>query len=136
MALIENEVQYEKYRALFMMHINLKLIEQYLLLGTKWNKRNAYFYNAPWKEENLESLEIAEGCFQSALSYWKDASEWAARSREGRFRFINLQRVQFWEDEALRMERGDLDYGKTIARELDLLRGVRERFEAMEAGYR
>ncbi|MDR3167678.1 MAG: hypothetical protein LBT93_07025, partial [Treponema sp.] len=67
MARIENEIQWEKYRYLFMMHINLKLIEQYLFLGNKWNKRNAYFYNAPWKEQNLESLETAETCFRTAL---------------------------------------------------------------------
>jgi hypothetical protein len=132
LALIEEEVQWEKYRSLFMMHINLKLIEQYLLLGNKWNKRNAYFYNAPWKEENLESLETAETCFRTALYYWKDAAQWAEKAREGRFRWINLERVQFWEDEAGRIESKALDYERIINRELDLLRKVREKFEAMD----
>ncbi|MDR1971112.1 MAG: hypothetical protein LBQ46_04250 [Treponema sp.] len=132
LALIENETEWEKYRYLFTMHLYLKLIEQYLYLGNKWNKRNAYFYNAPWKEQNLESLETAETCFRAALSYWNDAVEWAAKSRDRRFRYINLQRVQFWEDEALRIEEGDLDYEKTIGRELALLQQVRERFQAMD----
>jgi len=132
LALIENETQYEKYRYLFHMHINIKLIEQYLFLGNKWNKRNAYFYNAPWKEQNLESLETAETCFRTALYYWNEAKEWAAKAQAGRFRYINLQKVQFWEDEAFRMEDGSLDYGKTIKRELDLLQKVREKFQAMQ----
>ncbi|MDR0668732.1 MAG: hypothetical protein LBF95_01505 [Treponema sp.] len=132
LALIENETQWEKYRYLFTMHVYLKLIEQYLYLGNKWNKRNAYFYNAPWKEQNLESLETAETCFRAALSYWRDALEWAAKSRESRFRWINLQRVQFWEDEALRIEEGDLNYETIINRELALLRQVREKFQAMD----
>jgi hypothetical protein len=132
LALIEDEVQWEKYRYLFMMHVNLKLIEQYLFLGNKWNKRNAYFYNAPWRDENLESLETAETCYRAALYYWKDAVEWAEKSRERRFRYVNLERVQFWEDEAWRMETGDLDYEKTINRELELLQKVRERFQAMD----
>jgi hypothetical protein len=132
LALIENETQWEKYRYLFMMHLNLKLIEQYLYLGNKWNKRNAYFYNAPWKEQNLESLETAETCFRTALYYWKDASEWAAKVQDRRFRFINLANVQFWEDEAGRIEDKSLDYEKIILRELDLLRQVRERFQAMD----
>jgi hypothetical protein len=132
LALIENETQWEKYRDLFYMHIYLKLIEQYLYLGNKWNKRNAYFYNAPWKEQNLESLETAETCYRTALYYWDSAVEWAAKSRERRFRWINLQKVQFWEDEALRIEEGDLNYEKTINRELDLLRQVREKFQAMD----
>jgi hypothetical protein len=132
LALIENETQWEKYRYLFMMHINLKLIEQYLYLGNKWNKRNAYFYNAPWKEQNLESLEIAETCFRTALYYWKGASEWADKARDRGFRFINLEKIQFWEDEAGRMESGELDYEKTINRELSLLQQVREKFRAMD----
>jgi hypothetical protein len=132
LALIEDETQWEKYRYLFNMHVYLKLIEQYLYLGNKWNKRNAYFYNAPWKEQNLESLETAETCFRTALYYWQDAAGWAAKSRDRRFRYINLQKVQFWEDEAFRIEEGDLDYGAIINRELTLLRQVRERFQAMD----
>ncbi|MDR2028635.1 MAG: hypothetical protein LBP93_03755 [Treponema sp.] len=132
LALIEDEIQWEKYRYLFMMHLNLKLIEQYLFLGNKWNKRNAYFYNAPWKEQNLESLETAETCFRTALYYWKDARDWAAKALDRRFRFINLKRVQFWEDEAGRIEDKSLDYEKTILRELALLEEVRRRFQAMD----
>jgi hypothetical protein len=131
-ALIENETQWEKYRNLFMMHINLKLIEQYLYLGNKWNKRNAYFYNAPWKEQNLESLQTAETCFRTALYYWNDAREWAGKSLEKRFRWINLRNVQFWEDEAGRIDDGSLDYDKIIGRELALLQTVREKFQAMK----
>jgi hypothetical protein len=131
LALIENEKQYEKYRYLFNMHINIKLIEQYLFLGNKWNKRNAYFYNAPWKDQNLESLETAETCFRTALYYWDKAREWADKANVRRFRWINLQKVQFWEDEAFRMKEGTLDYGKTIRRELALLQKVRERFKEM-----
>ncbi|MDR2842029.1 MAG: hypothetical protein LBV52_02385 [Spirochaetaceae bacterium] len=131
-ALIENETQWEKYRYLFMMHINLKLIEQHIYLANKWNKRNAYFYNAPFKEQNLDSLKTAETCFRAALYYWKDAKEYAQKAQDKRFRFINLERVQFWEDEAFRIEEGDLNYEKTLTRELDRLQAVREKFEAMD----
>ncbi|MDR0442402.1 MAG: hypothetical protein LBH44_03245 [Treponema sp.] len=131
LALIENEIQYEKYRYLFNMHINIKLTEQYLFLGNKWNKRKAYFYNAPWKEQNLESLETAETCFRTAMYYWDEAKEWAEKAGEKRFRFINLQKIQFWEDEVFRMENGSLDYGKTIRRELTLLQKIREKFQEM-----
>jgi hypothetical protein len=132
MARIENETQWEKYRYLFMMHLNLKLIEQYLFLGNKWNKRNAYFYNAPWKEQNLESLETADTCFRTALYYWKDALEWGLKAQDRRFRFINLTQVQFWEDEAARLENKSLDYEKIIRRELTLLENVRSRFQDMD----
>jgi len=135
LALIENEIQWEKYRYLFNMHINIKLIEQYLYLGNKWNKRKAYFYNAPWKEQNLESLETAETCYRAALYYWDEALKWQEKANEKRFRWIFLPKVQFWQDEVVRIEDGTLDYGKTIKRELALLQNVREKFQAMENWY-
>jgi hypothetical protein len=135
LALIENEVQWEKYRYLFNMHINIKLLEQHMYLGNKWNKRKAYFYNAPWKEQNLESLEIAETCYRTALYYWDEALKWYEKANDKRFRWINLQKVQFWEDEVFRIEEGTLNYGKTINRELTLLQNVREKFQAMEKWY-
>ena len=131
-ALVENETQWEKYRYLFNMHLHIKLIEQYMFLGNKWNKRRAYFYNAPWKEQNLESIEIAEKCFKTALYYWDEAVAWSEKANERRFRWMHLERIQFWEDEAFRIENGTLDYGRTIRRELASLQKVRERFQAME----
>jgi len=132
LALIENETQWEKYRYLFMMHVNIKLAEQYLFLGNKWNKRNAYFYNAPWKEQNLGSLTTAETCFRTALYYWNEALTWADKLKDKKFRFMNLEKIQFWEDEAGRIDDKTLDYGKTINRELALLQSVREKFQAMD----
>jgi hypothetical protein len=134
LARIADETEWEKYRGLFMMHINLKLIEQYLYLGGKWNKRNAYFYNVPWKEQNLKSLETAEECFRTALYYWKDARDWAEKSLDRRFRWINLRNVQFWEDEAARIDDGSLNYETIINRELALLQSAREKFQAMDGG--
>ena len=135
LALIENEAQWEKYRYLFNMHLHIKLIEQYMFLGNKWNKRRAYFYNAPWRDQNLESLEIAENTYRTALYYWDEAISWAEKANERRFRWMNLERVQFWEDEAYRIEQGTLNYGRTIRRELASLQRVRERFESMETWY-
>jgi hypothetical protein len=117
------------------MHINLKLIEQYLFLGNKWNKRDAYFYNAPWRDQNLESLETAETCYRAALYYWDEALVWAEKANERRFRWLNLQKVQAWEDEAFRIENGKLNYGRTIQRELEFLQTVREKFKEMETYY-
>jgi len=131
LASVENETQWEKYRALFMMHINLKLIEQYILLGDKWNKRNAYFYNAPWKEENLDSLKTAEACFKTALYYWQEASAWAEKANERRFLWVELPRVHFWQDEAFRIKEGKLDYERTLNRELAMLDDVRAKFESI-----
>jgi hypothetical protein len=135
LALIENETQWEKYRYLFSMHLNIKLIEQYLLLGNKWNKRKAFFYNAPWRDQNIESLETAETCYRTALYYWDEALKWWKKANDRRFRWIDLPKVQFWQDEAFRIENGTLNYARTINRELESLQKVREQFKAMEKYY-
>jgi len=131
LALIETEIQWELYRYLFMMHLNVKMVEQYLFLGNMWNKRRAFFFNAPWRDQNLESLEIAEKTFRAAMYYWEAAQRWAALARDRRFRFIELPRVQFWVDSAYRIEIGELNYGRTIRRELANIQRVREQFLAM-----
>ena len=131
LALIETETQWELYRYLFRMHLNVKLVEQYLFLGSMWSRRRAFFFNAPWREENLESLEIAEDTFRAAMHFWDEAQRWAALARDRRFRFIELPRVQFWVDSAYRIEIGDLDYGRTIRRELANIERMREQFQAM-----
>ncbi|MCL2601513.1 MAG: hypothetical protein FWD91_01735 [Treponema sp.] len=130
---IENEVQWEKYRYLFMMHVNIRLAEQHMFLGNMWNKRNAFFFNAPFREPILSSLEIAETSFRAALFYWGEALAWLERLDNPSFRWLNLQQVQFWEDEAHRIRNGQFNYARTINRELRLLQQVRERFQAMEA---
>jgi hypothetical protein len=130
LATIENERQWERYRYLLNMHLDLKLIEQHLYLGAKFDKRVAYFYNAPWKRENLESLKTAETAYRAALTYWKTAREWALKA-EG-IRFLYLPDVQFWEDEAFRIANGQLDYERIITRELQRLAKVRADFEAMD----
>jgi len=131
LALIETEIQWEKYRYLFMMHLNVKMAEQHLFLGGMWSRRRAHFFNAPWREQNLASLEIAEAVFGMAMHYWEEAQRWAALARDRRFRFVDLPRVQFWADSAYRIETGELDYGRTIRRELATLMRARERFEEM-----
>lgn len=131
---IADERHWERYRYLLNMHIDLKMIEQHLKLGSKFDKRVAYFYNAPWKRENLESLKTAETAYRAALSYWTSAKDWAAKA--SRLRWLELPDAQFWIDEAYRIETGELDYEKIIGRELQRLAEVRAAFEAMdEAGY-
>jgi len=131
LATIDDETQWEKYRLLFRMHLNVKIAEQYLFLSSQWSRRQAFFFNAPWREQNLESFEIAEGFIAAASFHWEEAVRWAAQARDARFRFVDLPRVQFWTDSAHRIGTGDLDYGRTIRRELANIERMREMFRAM-----
>ena len=131
MAKIADRQQWERYRYLLDMHIDLKLIQQHLALGSKFDKRVAYFYNAPWKKENLESLKAAETAYRAALSYWDDARALALKAMQ--MRFVGLEGAEYWIDEAARIESGDLDYADIIGDELARLAKVRADFEKMDA---
>jgi len=131
MGKISTDKDWEKYRYLMMMHINLKLVEQHLRLGSKWDKQVAYFFNAPWKEQNLDSLKTAETCYQTGLYYWNEAKLWAEKANVREFRFLFLLDLQSWEDERERIATGKLDYERTINRELARLEKVRADFLAM-----
>ena len=129
LAEIDNEQQWAQYRTLFKMHVNLKLVELYLTLGSKYDKMAAYFYNAPWREQNLESLEKAEQAYQVALQYWREARSWAAKLP---WLYYNLEEIQKWEDERARIWSGDLDYGEIISTHLNRLQRVRQQFLNMD----
>ena len=129
---IETPGQWEHYRDLFRMHVNLTLVQQTLTLGSNYDKQNAYFYNYPWKWANLDSLDKAEKVYQTAKGYWTEAQAEAAKANAKPWMF--LPDLQFWQDEAYRISTGDLNYGATITKALTHLEAVRKAFQAMGPG--
>lgn len=117
---IDNKKEWERYRYLFYMHVNLKLVDLYRRLGSSYDKRVAYFYNAPWKEDNLKSLEIAENYYKLAFYYWNEATKWQKKVKETKYYF--LENVQNWEDERVRIGSGELDYGDILTGDIEHLK--------------
>ena len=68
---IDDEKEWEKYRNLFVMHVYLRIIDEYLAMAAKHDKFNAYFYNYPWKSANLDSIRTAEKYYELALESWE-----------------------------------------------------------------
>lgn len=130
LATIADTEQWKRYRYLLDMHIDLMLIQQHLILGSKFDKRVAYFYNAPWKQENLDSLKIAESAYRTALLYWGEAKSLAAMAMKTPF--LPIDGAEYWIDEASRVESGDLNYADIIAAQLSRLEKVRAAFEKMD----
>jgi hypothetical protein len=112
------------------MHVNLKLIACYLTLGNKYDKMIAYFYNYPWKRQNLESLTTAEQVYKVAYGYWTKAKEWSAKAWA--MRDVHLDAIEEWQDESYRIETGDLNYQDTIDDQLARLSKVRADFQKMD----
>ncbi len=131
-AKIETKAQWEKYRFLYQMHLNLKLIEQHLRLARTYDKRAAYFYDAPWKDEYLRNLEKAKTCYEAGYYYWQEAQLWAEKGSVSQYNFLYITDLQNWEDERERITTGELDYKKTLDRELQRLNKVIDELVAME----
>lgn len=133
MAKIEDEEHWEKYRYLFMMHLNLKLLEQHLRLGRIYDKETAYFYDAPWKDEYLRNLEKAKTFYEAGYYYWQEAQLWAEKASTTNFNFLWITDLQNWEDERYRIVTGELDYKKTLDRELTRVNKVIDTYVAMDS---
>lgn len=134
-AKIDDETQWEKYRYLFMMHLNLKLIEQHLRLGRVYDRKSVRFYDAPWKEIYIENLNKTLSCYQAGLYYWQEAKLWAEKAGTGSFRFLTLTEIQNWEDEKERIKTGELNYQKMLDRECARLENVIQKFKEMDTNY-
>lgn len=132
-AKIETENDWEKYRFLFQMHVNLKLIEQHQRLGRIYDKKVAHFYDAPWKDVYIENLKKALSCYQAGLYYWTEAKLWAEKANVTKFQFLILQDIQNWEDERERIGNGKLDYEKILNRDIERVKKVIAEFEGMES---
>jgi tRNA A37 threonylcarbamoyladenosine biosynthesis protein TsaE len=130
LAVIETKEEWRKYKYLFYMHVNLELIRQYRLKAAEFDKRRAYFYNAPWKEENLKNLALAKYFYEQALYYWDEAQKWSALAYEQPY--IYLEEIQKWEDENYMIETGELDYAEIIDMDLSRVTQVIADFEAMD----
>lgn len=134
-AKITTEKEWEKYRYLFQMHINLKLIEQHLRLGRVYDKKCIYFYDAPWKEEYLSNMEKALSCYKAGLYYWKEAKIWYEKANSPKFNFLFISDLQNWEDERERIFTGELNYEKIINREITRLEKNISELKAMDENY-
>ena len=131
-AKITTEDQYEKYRYLFMMHLNLKLIEQHLRLGRIYDKKALYFYDAPWAAEYKSNLEKTKSCYEAGYYYWKEACLWAEKANIGKFKFLFIQELQNFEDERERIYTGELNYKKTLDRELKRVNSILDKIKVIE----
>lgn len=133
MAKIETEKQWEKYRYLFQMHVNLKLIEQHLRLGRIYDKKCVYFYDAPWKDEYLNNLEKTLSCYEAGLYYWQEAKLWFEKANVSSFNFLFITELQNWEDERERIKTGELNYEKMLNREIERVKKAIDELLAMKS---
>lgn len=132
LATIKDKTQWEKYRYLMYTHINLKLVDSFLQLAKGLDKQEALFYNAPWKEYNIKSLNEAELYYLEAKKHWVDAVMWSNKAADDKFLFLFIEDIQNFEDESFMIQSGELNYNNIIDKHLSRLDKVRNTFEAMD----
>ena len=117
LALIKSENEFERYKSLFRMHMNLLIIDSYLQLARRFDKEHVYFFNLWYAETLKESFKIAEYYYKISLNYWAEAVIHArvANVVPGR---INIDE---WEDDLMQILSGELDYELIINDHLDKL---------------
>ena len=65
-----------------------------------------------------------------ATIYWNEARKWSEQAF--RLRNVHLPEIQLWEDENFRIETEDLDYERTIQKQLDRLAEARAYLECTQ----
>ena len=132
LAVVETQEEWSYYRSLFRMHVNVLLAQLHMTLGSKFDKRRAYFFNASWAWANLESLEHAADAYETARAYWVEALHWSDEAGQLRRPGLDLPRIQNWADQNYLIETGEFDYDEIIDENLERLREVRQAFLEMD----
>lgn len=129
LAVIETPAEHERYRNLFRMHVNLEMVKQYRILAGRYHKQKIYYFNYPWKEENLKGIPIARQYYETALYYWEEAKIWSSAASNSN---LYLEEIGYWIDENYRIETHDLDYGEIITGDLKKIDELEAQLIAMD----
>lgn len=118
---ITNQLQYQKYQHLLMMHICLMLTREYITYGNYYMKEKIYFFNEEFFKDYLWGYDHAQLRYEHARGYWKYALEYAQKAYAIKGPRMDMQ---FWgknfdfEDEMYRINQRILDYSVVIEQRL------------------
>ncbi|AGT27734.1 hypothetical protein I871_04170 [Borrelia miyamotoi LB-2001] len=126
---IETREEWNKYKLLFKMHVNLLLVKQHLYLGDLFDTRYAYFYKTPKKNGILENLNKAINLYKIAADYYTEALKYHKQLHKYQFTKIQSNGITNWEDEYYRIEIKELNYYNIIEKELIRIEKTKEFFK-------
>ena len=130
LARVEDADEWRYYRGLFDMHIYLKFTELYVQWAAQYIKYNVYFFNAPWRDDNIASLQQAIALLEYGRQYWQQARE--AAQEVSRLPAVFLTGVEYWHDQRYRIINNRLDYDEIINRHVERVERNIALFEAMD----
>ena len=126
---VKTEREYEKYQMLLMTHINYLMTKNSVFLGARFDKHEPRFYNKPFKEDILKSLEWARYYYQTALNYWDIVLDYKEIVEE--YDDVEVD-IKFVNDLMYKIEVGDVDYYRVVNRKLEQLEEKIEYYKQMQ----
>ena len=114
--IVKTKEEYEKYKALFKMHINYLLTKNYMGWAWQYNKQDVVFYNLYWAKELEKSFNIAIEYYKLAKHYWDKTKEWSDYASSFDFR-LAWEKI---EDEHYLIRTNKLEYDYDTVIELEL----------------
>lgn len=133
LATIKDKKEWELYRYLFKMKCNLLILEEYRRKADKFDKEAAYFYNQPFRDIILKSLQVALYNYENSLAMWKDVVTWAEKANDKKFNFIYLEQIYKWQEDAYRIKTQELNYEVILNKDINRVKRVIKEFEEMNA---
>ena len=114
LCVIRTEAEHEQYKRLLRSRIAFLLAQSFMQLGYRYDKEEIYFFNHKYAKELNEGFEIARYYYREAIVYWDEARRVASevyRKRSVRLQGALMEAIQ---DEARRIQAGDINYRKNI----------------------
>lgn len=121
LCLLKTEDEGKRYKNLLIMRMYLKIMQNYLILGALYDKKNIYYFNLDFKEDLKKSLTIAQYYYTLSKDYWKKVLNYADKANRIKAKI----EIETLENELYlilnRENEVDWDYDYTIGLHLSLL---------------
>ena len=129
LTICKTKKQYEKYRLLLKMHLNYLMAKNHVYIAARYDKHEPVWFNQPYKEDILKSLDIAEYHYQCAENYWNEMLKYKEAAE-----IIKKTRIEldFLEDMIHKVNVEDVNYKRVVDRKLNKLKKTRLFFNSME----
>ncbi|WP_029358169.1 hypothetical protein [Borreliella garinii] len=115
---IETKEQWEKYKLLFKMHVNLLLVKQNLYLGDLFDTKNLYFFKTPEKNGIILNLEKSKKLYKMAINYYNEALKYHKKLENYKSVKLENDGITNWENEYNKISLKEFDYYDIIKKEL------------------
>ncbi len=129
LTICKTEKQYKKYRLLLKMHLNYLMAKNQIFIAARYDKHEPLWFNRPYKEDILKSLDIAEYHYKCAENYWNEMMKYKKQAKAIKKTRIELD---FLEDMIYKVDSKEVNYKRVVDRQLNKLEKTKAFFDFEE----